>query len=58
MVGLDVDHELMLSYAAETLNITNGKGVPVPASKYRGGDKRKDSGGPLAHVMVAGEAPG
>ncbi len=53
----NVDHEHLLEYASDLLPVTEGQGVQMVKAKFLGGEQRKEKGGPLAHVMVAGEGP-
>lgn len=58
IVGVNVNHSDLLSYATEQAPIVAGKGLPAPASKYIGGEVRQAARGSLAHVAVAGQGVG
>jgi len=58
LIGVNVDHELLLSYAQSGVSAPHGSSHTVPASKYLGGELRKDTVGPFTHVLIAGQAAG
>uniref|UniRef100_A0A7E4VRK3 Peptidase_M16 domain-containing protein n=1 Tax=Panagrellus redivivus TaxID=6233 RepID=A0A7E4VRK3_PANRE len=59
IVGVNVDHSLLLQFANEQNVIPAGAGSSsIPASPYIGGDSREASGTPLAHVAIAGAGVG
>lgn len=53
VVGLGVNHTELVNYA-QSLELEGGKGESTPC-KYKGGEVRKDKGGDLAYVAIAGE---
>jgi len=56
-LGINVDHDHLLKYASELLPVVDGQGHVAPKTQFLGGDLRKDKGGKLTHVVVAGEGP-
>uniref|UniRef100_A0A0N4ZL75 Peptidase_M16 domain-containing protein n=1 Tax=Parastrongyloides trichosuri TaxID=131310 RepID=A0A0N4ZL75_PARTI len=55
IVGINVDHNLLLQYASEQITLAEGKGKEPKASPYKGGEVRMCGPGDLAHVVVAAE---
>uniref|UniRef100_A0AC35UGL8 Peptidase_M16 domain-containing protein n=1 Tax=Rhabditophanes sp. KR3021 TaxID=114890 RepID=A0AC35UGL8_9BILA len=53
--GINVDHNLLVQYATEQINIAEGKGKAATPSPYKGGEVRQSGSGHLAHVAVVGE---
>lgn len=58
IVGINVDHSILLQFANEQSAIPDGRGPSVPASPYIGGDSREAAGTSLAHVAIAGPGVG
>ncbi|KAE9552712.1 hypothetical protein FO519_004078 [Halicephalobus sp. NKZ332] len=58
VVGINVDHSILLQFASEQSSIPDGRGSAVPASPYIGGDSRQATGTQLAHVAIAGAGVG
>jgi len=58
IVGINVNHGDLLSYATEQAPIVAGQGLPLPTSNYIGGEVRKPTRGSLAHVAIAGPGVG
>jgi predicted Zn-dependent peptidase len=58
IVGINVDHSLLVQFANEQNSIPEGKGTTAPASPYYGGDTRVASSSQLAHVAIAGAGIG
>jgi len=58
IVGINVDHSILLQFANEQSSIPEGRGSGVPASPYIGGDSREAAGTQLAHVAIAGAGVG
>jgi hypothetical protein len=54
VVGVGVDHDDLLCFA-QNLSLESGAGPSDIATKYTGGDARKDTADSLAHVAVAVE---
>jgi len=57
VVGLGIPHATLTKYA-DLVTLEAGSGAGSPASKYAGGEMRKETGGKLAYVAIAGDAPG
>jgi predicted Zn-dependent peptidase len=58
IVGINVDHSLLVQFANEQNSIPEGKGTTPPASPYYGGDTRQATASQLAHVAIAGAGVG
>ncbi len=58
MVGINVDHGVLLEYASEYMPINEGVADPPPPSPYKGGEERKEHRGRLAHCIMAAESAG
>jgi predicted Zn-dependent peptidase len=58
IVGINVDHSLLVQFANEQNSIPEGKGPTPPASPYYGGDTRQATSSQLAHVAIAGAGVG
>jgi hypothetical protein len=54
VVGVGVGHDDLLCFA-QNLSLESGAGPSDIATKYTGGDARKDTADSLAHVAVAVE---
>lgn len=57
LVGVNVDHDQLLAYA-QVAPIETGGASSLKPSPYYGGELRKQSGHPLAHVLFAGASQG
>ncbi|CAJ0572573.1 unnamed protein product, partial [Mesorhabditis spiculigera] len=55
LFGINVDNETLLSYGENHAPIKEGKGKPVDASPFVGGEIRRWSSGKVAHVLLVGE---
>uniref|UniRef100_A0A0K0DYN6 Cytochrome b-c1 complex subunit 2, mitochondrial n=1 Tax=Strongyloides stercoralis TaxID=6248 RepID=A0A0K0DYN6_STRER len=53
IVGINVDHSLLLQYASEQITLSEGKGKEPSASPYKGGETRLCGPGNMAHIAVA-----
>lgn len=58
IVGINVDHSILLQFANEQSAIPEGRGSSAAASPYIGGDARELTGSQLAHVAIAGNGVG
>ncbi|TKR71968.1 hypothetical protein L596_019496 [Steinernema carpocapsae] len=58
LVGVNIDHGSLLSYANDQLRLVEGSGKAATASPYLGGDIRHEASGTLAHVALVGEGVG
>jgi hypothetical protein len=58
LVGLNVDHSLLLSYAGEFLPMNEGQGLPAPKSPFLGGEVRVETEGSLSTVALGAEGSG
>lgn len=58
IVGINVDHSILLQFANEQNSILDGRGSAAPSSPYIGGDSRELTGSSLAHVAIAGAGVG
>jgi ubiquinol-cytochrome c reductase core subunit 2 len=55
LIGYGVDHDTLLSYAANFLQLPDSSGPPVVKSAYKGGEQRAQSSGPFTYVAIAAE---
>ncbi|MFH4980686.1 hypothetical protein AB6A40_007395 [Gnathostoma spinigerum] len=55
LVGVNVDHNQIISYAAEQLTLPNGKGQKTRSSPYFGGEIHHLSVEKFAHVAIVGQ---
>lgn len=58
LVGINVDQQILTSYAEESGAITDGRHIPNHGSPFRGGDFRRFARGNTVHVIIAGEGAG
>ncbi|XP_028842469.1 ubiquinol-cytochrome c reductase core protein 2a [Denticeps clupeoides] len=56
LVGLGVSHSALKQMGEQFFSSHGGAGAPGTKAVYRGGELRVQSGGSLAHVLVASEA--
>jgi len=57
VVGIGIPHATLAKYA-DMVTLEAGPGAACVASKYSGGEIRKESGGNIAYVAIAGDASG
>uniref|UniRef100_A0A914IEX5 Peptidase M16 N-terminal domain-containing protein n=1 Tax=Globodera rostochiensis TaxID=31243 RepID=A0A914IEX5_GLORO len=55
LIGVNIDHGMLLDYAIEHSVIPDGKGQPTDASPYLGGEVHQAGPGTLAHVALVGQ---
>ena len=55
LMGINVDHSVILNYAANQGSIAEGKAKNGEAARYFGGEKRQEDDSHTAHVAIAGE---
>ncbi|CAB3400661.1 unnamed protein product [Caenorhabditis bovis] len=55
LVGVNVNHDLLVESAAQQFPIAEGTATQSPESKYFGGEARKDGPGSQTFVAIAGE---
>ena len=58
LIGVNIDHTLLLEYATEHKPVPEGNAHPANPTPFRGGDFRQPGPGSQAHVAVAGEGTG
>jgi len=55
LVGINIDHQILLAYATEQVPVAEGRAkVAVPSPYCGGGDVRTSGDTPLAHVAIIG----
>jgi ubiquinol-cytochrome c reductase core subunit 2 len=57
LVGINIPHALLAKYG-ELLHLETGAGSSALASKFSGGEERRETGGGLAYIALAAAAPG
>ncbi|CAI5453889.1 unnamed protein product [Caenorhabditis angaria] len=55
LVGVNIDHELLVNAASQQFPLAENAATPVAASKYYGGDVRKFGSGNRTFVAIAGQ---
>uniref|UniRef100_A0A0N5BFE1 Cytochrome b-c1 complex subunit 2, mitochondrial n=1 Tax=Strongyloides papillosus TaxID=174720 RepID=A0A0N5BFE1_STREA len=55
IIGINVNHDLLLQYASEQITLPEGKGKEPTASPYKGGEVRLSGPGNMSHVAVTAE---
>lgn len=55
LLGVNVEHNDLVSYASQQSVIGEGKGSGATQSQYRGGDARQQGPTSVAHVLIGGE---
>nr|CAD2206329.1 unnamed protein product [Meloidogyne enterolobii] len=55
LIGVNIDHSLLLEYAADHRVVPDGAGHPANPSPFLGGEVRQFGPGKLAHIAIVGE---